>query len=199
VSDLVCWTSTIHGRMQNRVVQEHHALLGLAIPAFGVILIGRIEVGVGIEGGEERGFVVGSSTHVTESESLPRGDGVTATDQVFTAARRAVERVSETAVAGIGLGGEHSALRGIMQGVVEARNRSGTVTEGRVFGHVLHALAVDPHLAVVTDTLKILDPGKGQSPFRCLLVNRSCHDVPSFFLCASSNVGAYCNTPLRTQ
>jgi hypothetical protein len=68
----------------------------------------------------------------------------------------------------------------IMERVVETGDRAGAVAEGWVFGHVLHALAVDPHLAVVSETVEILGAGERPSLRERRFCRCGLHRIPSF-------------------
>jgi hypothetical protein len=57
-----------------------------------------------------------------------------------------------------------AALVVLVQGVVEAREHPGAVLECRMRGDVLHALAVDPHLAAVVEALEELFAGVRERP-----------------------------------
>src|SRR5215203_3248062 len=61
ISDLVWGPVAIHRRVDNRVIHEWNALLAEFVPAPGIVLIGSVEVGVGTQGCEERGLVIGRS------------------------------------------------------------------------------------------------------------------------------------------
>jgi hypothetical protein len=53
-------------------------------------------------------------------------------------------------------GGEKVALRRIMQRIVQAHDGAGSVTEGGVRRHILHAFAIDVDLACVAQAFEIL-------------------------------------------
>src|ERR1044071_7020336 len=92
------------------------------------------------------------------------GDGIALTDQVLARARHAEELVRESAGAGIGRTGEYVLLGRVMQRVVEPRDRARGIAKGRMRGHVVDALAVDPYLAAIAQAFEIFRPGEGTRP-----------------------------------
>ena len=78
VRHLVRRTVAIDGRMDDRVVDEGHALLAELVPAPRVVLIGIVEIGVGAERGEERRLVVGRAADPAVGDARPFGDRVAA-------------------------------------------------------------------------------------------------------------------------
>ena len=66
----------IHRGMDDGVVDEGHALLGVAIPALRVGLVGRVEVRVGAESAEEGRLVVGGAPEPAIGETRPGRDGI---------------------------------------------------------------------------------------------------------------------------
>src|SRR5262245_10692374 len=65
-------------RMDDRVVDEWYALAALAIPAPRILLIGRVELGVGAERCEERGLVIGRAAEPAIGDARPFGDRIAA-------------------------------------------------------------------------------------------------------------------------
>jgi hypothetical protein len=51
IGDVVRRALTTHRWMGQGVIQEQHPLLGVAIPASGVVLVGGIEVSIGHQSG----------------------------------------------------------------------------------------------------------------------------------------------------
>ena len=107
------------------------------VPAPGILLPRRVEVGVGAERGEERRLVVGRAADPAVGEPRPGGDGVARRNQVGGGFRRAEKGVRHTAIAGVGRDEQFLALFAVMQGVVEAGDHPRRVAEGRMAGHVL--------------------------------------------------------------
>ncbi len=146
----------VDGRMDDGVVDERHALLGEAVPALGVLLPGRVELGVGAERAEERRLVVGRAAEPAVAELGPLGDGVAAGDQLLDGPGALEVGVRHAAVAGVGRHQQLGAMLGVVQRVVEARQHARGVAEGRMRGDVLDALAVDVDLAAVAQQLQEL-------------------------------------------
>jgi hypothetical protein len=113
VGVLVSRSGAVDRRMDDRMIQEQHALLRFAVPAAGVLLVRREELCVGPERGEKRRFVVRGSAHESICEPLPAGDGVARDGEPFLRLRRAKEGMGEAAVAGVGLAGEDRRELGI--------------------------------------------------------------------------------------
>ena len=156
VADVLQRTVAVDGRVDDRVVPVQDALLGLAVPAPGVVLVGLIEVGVGAQCGQERRLVVGAAPQPPIAQTGPLGDRLQIADAVLGAARVAEEPMGAPAAAGVGLGRDHVAGGGIVQSVVQPCDRPGGVTERRVRRDVLDPLAVDVHLPAVAQALQIL-------------------------------------------
>ncbi len=171
VADLVDALVAIDRRVDDRVVEEQAALLGLLVPALRVLLVRLVEVRVRAERAEERGLVVGAAAHPAVADARPLGDRVAVGDDVLDRAGRAEERVGEGAAAGVGRRREDVAARRVVERVVHARDHPGRVAERRVRGDVVHALAVRPDLAAVADRLEVLGPrhrldGRGRRGLR---------------------------------
>ena len=149
----------IDRRMDDRVVDEGHALLAEVVPVEGVGLVGRVELGIGAEGPQKGGLVVGGAAHPAIGESGPLGDGVSRAHLFGRGVGHAEPGVR--VVARVGLHRELRFHLGIVQGVEQAREHAGGVAEGRVLGDLADPLAVDPHLAAVVEALQKLLAGHG--------------------------------------
>src|SRR5207249_1787740 len=71
VADLVRRPVAVDRRVDDGVVHVEHLLLRPLVPAAGVFLVRRVEVGVGPEGGEECRLVVGRSAHPAVGHPCP--------------------------------------------------------------------------------------------------------------------------------
>ena len=146
-------------RVDDRVVDERHPLLGVPVPAPGVVLVGRVELGVRPERAQERGLVVGRAAEPAVGDARPRRDRVAAGHLLLHRRRRPEVAMREPAPLG-GLGEHVLAARVVVvQRVVQAGEHPGAVLERRVRGDVLHPLAVDPHLPPVVEALEELLAG----------------------------------------
>src|SRR5207249_10675034 len=146
-------------RMDDRVVDERHALLRVAIPAAGVVLVGSVELGVRAERAQERRLVVGRAAEPTVAETRPRRDRVAPGHLLLDGRRRAEVSVREAAP--LRRLGEHvlAALVVVVQRIVKPRKHPGAVLKRRMGRDVLDALAVDPDLAAVVEALEKLLAG----------------------------------------
>src|SRR4029453_6606815 len=81
----------------DRVVDERYALLGEPVPAPRVVLIGRIELGVGPERAQERRLVVGRAAEPPVGDARPRRDRVAPGHLLLDRGRRAEVSVREPA------------------------------------------------------------------------------------------------------
>ena len=156
VADVLQRPVAVDRRVDDRVVPVQDALLGLAVPAPSVLLVGLVEVGVGAERGQERRLVVGAAPEPPVAQAGPLGDRLQVADAVLGAARVAEELVGAPAAPGVGLGGDHIAGCRVVQRVVQPRDRAGRVTERGMRGDVLDPLAVHVHLPAVTQALQVL-------------------------------------------
>ncbi len=152
--------AAVGGRIDQRVVEEQAFFLRLAIPSERVFLVGRVELGIGSQRAGEARLVVGRSSEPAIRDFRPLGDRVARTHQIVGSARDLVELVREAAVAGIGGRGENRAPLRIVQRVIHPRQHPRRVAEGRMRGHVLDALAVNPDLARIADALQELLAGE---------------------------------------
>ena len=143
VADLVRRPVAVDRRMDDGVVDERHALLAELVPALRVVLVRRVELGVGAERRQERRLVVGRAADPAVGEPRPFGDRVAAGKQILERLRRLEEGVRLAAVAGVGRHQELVLALGVVQRVVEARDHPRGVAEGRMRRDVLDPLAVD--------------------------------------------------------
>ena len=160
VSDLVGGTVPIDRRLDEGVVQEEHPLLRRAIPPPRVVLIRRVEVGVGAERRQERGLVVRRAAHPAVAQARPSGDRVARRDQIVGARRRAEVPMRVAARTGIGRAGQLGMRGWIVERVIEPCQHPGRIAKGRMRRDVLDALAVDPDLAAVTEAFQELLAGQ---------------------------------------
>ena len=91
-------------------------------------------------------------------------DGVALADQLLARARGAEEFVGEAAGAGVGRRGQQRLGLGVMQRVVEPRDRARGIAERRMGGDVLDPLAVDIDFAAVAQAFEIFRAGE-RPPF----------------------------------
>ena len=146
--------------MDDCVVPVEDPFLSLPIPAPGVVLVRLVEVGIGPECGQERRLVIRASPEPSVADPCPFGDRLEVAHTVLDRPREAEELVGHAVAAGIGPGRDHLAPLGIVERVVEPRDRSRRVSERRVGRDVLDPLPVDVDLAAVADALQILVPGE---------------------------------------
>ena len=159
VADLVRRPVAIDRRMDDRMIDERHALLAEFVPASGVVLVRIVEIRVGAEGSEKRRLVVRRAPHPAVGHARPFGDGVAAGDQVIHGLRRLEEGVRHSAIAGVGRQQQLFLSLVVMQRVEQARHHAGGVAEGRMGGDVLDAFAIDEDLAAVAQRLDIFRAG----------------------------------------
>src|SRR5271170_803592 len=155
VRDLVRRSIAIDRRVDDRVIDERDALLAEAVPASRIVLVRIVEFGVGAEGGEEGGLVVGRTAEPTVGDARPFGDRVAAGDELLHIFRRLEEGVREAAVAGVGRQQELVLAFGVMQGVVEPSDHARGVAERRMGRDVLNPLPVDIDLTAVAKFFEI--------------------------------------------
>ena len=120
------------GGMDDGVVDEGHALLAVAVPAPGVVLVGIVEIGVGAERRQERRLVVGRAADPAIGDARPFGDRLAPGEQILERLRRLEEGVRLAAVAGVGRHHDALASARVVQRVVEAGDHAGGVAEGRM-------------------------------------------------------------------
>ena len=167
VADLVGRLVAIDRWVDDRVVPVQDALLRLAIPALGVLLVGLVEVRVGAERREERRLVVGAAAEPPIRQPRPLRDRPEVADAVLGALGITEELVRAPAAAGVGLGRQHIAVLVVVQRVVQARDRARRVAKRRMRRYVLDALAVDVHLPAVAQALQILRAGQRRGSAGC--------------------------------
>ncbi len=130
-------------RMDDRVIDERHALLREAIPAPRVGFIGRVELRVRSERPEKRRLVVGRASAPAVGEARPRRDRVASRELLRR--RRAEVAVREPALLG-GLDAHAPAKRVVLvQRIVETGEHSGPVYGSvSVFGLAGTAMVAPP-------------------------------------------------------
>ena len=104
----------VHRRVEEGVIEKRHPLLGFPIPAPGVVLVGLIEVGIGAQGGEEGGFVIGRAAHPAIGHAGPGGDRIACADEVISTGRRPEEFVRIPARPGVSRTGQRGLTRRVM-------------------------------------------------------------------------------------
>ena len=159
VAHLVRRPVAIDRRMNDRVIDEGHALLAELVPAPRILLIRIVEVGIGAERRQKRRLVVRCAAHPAIGELRPFGDGVAAGDRLLERLRRLEESVGHPAIAGVGRQQDLVLALGVVQRIVKPRHHFRGVAERRVLGDVLDALAVDVDLAVVGQRGEIIRAG----------------------------------------
>ena len=144
----------IHRRMDDRVVDERQPLLAVAVPVPRVVLIRRIEFGVGTERGEERRLVVGRPAQPAIAQPRPGGDRVTRRDLLV--GRAWSHEIPMREAAPFGRACQHVAALGVVrvQRVVKPREHPCDVAERGMAGDVRDALAIDPDLAAIVETVE---------------------------------------------
>src|SRR5207245_5500263 len=122
--------------------------------------------GIGAEGGEKRGLVIGRAPEPAIAQARPGGDGVTPGDEVLSRARR--DEIFMGKAAPFGRAAQHALFLFMVrvQGVVEPGDHPCGVAEGRMLGDVLDPLAVDPYLATGIEAVEKLLAGVWQPRLR---------------------------------
>ena len=160
VGDLVRRPVAIDRRVDDRVVDERHALLAEAVPAPARCPGRVVEVGVGAERREERRLVVGRAAHPAVGDPRPFGDRVGGPAiKSARRLRRLEEGVRQAAAAGVGRQQDLARALRIVERIEQARGHARGVAERRVRGDVLDPLAVDVDLAPVAQRIQILGGG----------------------------------------
>ena len=143
-------------RLHDRVVDERHPLLAEAVPAARILVVGLVELGIGAESGEKRRLVVWRAAEPAISQPRPRGDRVASSYLFLGRTRRHEIAVSEAAP--FGRAAQRILLLGVvaMQRVVKPRNHPRCIAKGRMLGDFFYALAIDPHLPAIVETVEKL-------------------------------------------
>ena len=180
VLHLVGGARAIDRRVHDRVVHEQDVFLRAAIPALRVLGKFSVELVVGAERVHQRRLVVGRAPHPAVRHARPGRDGVALADDVLARARDLEEFVGVSARPGVGRPCQHGLALGIVQRVVETRDRARGITERRMRGDVLDPLAVDIDLTPVAQACEILRAGE-RPPRRsdCVLGLRAAHGFSS--------------------
>ena len=160
VLHLVGGAGAVDRRIDDGVVHEQDVFLRAAIPALRVVGELSVELVIGAERVHQRRLVVGRAPHPAVGHARPGRDGVALADHVLARARDAEEFVGVAAGAGIGRPGQHGLALGIVQRVVEPRDRARGIAERRMRGDVLDPLAVDIDLAPVAQACEIFRAGE---------------------------------------
>ena len=151
----------VHRGIDQGMVQERHALLGILVPVqsiTGVIAeIFRVES----QGQHQAGLVVRGTPHPAVGQAGPLGDRLALRNHVLAGFRHFKIGMRKTAVTGIRIGAQVRVLLIIMQRVVKAGHHPGGIAKGRVFRHVRDPLPVDPDLPVVLQVLEKFRAGIG--------------------------------------
>ncbi len=101
VRDLIWRLVPVHGRMNDRVVHERHALLAEGVPAFRVVLIWLVELRIAAQRAQERCLVVGSPAHPAVSDPLPFGNRIAPGNRFLQVLRRLEECVRHAVAVGV--------------------------------------------------------------------------------------------------
>src|SRR5262249_1596490 len=86
--------------MDDRVIDERHALLAHPVPAPSVALVGRVDLTVGTQRPKERGLVVRRATQPAIGDARPLGDCIAARHLLLQVGRRLEIAVREAAPLG---------------------------------------------------------------------------------------------------
>ena len=159
VGDFVRRTVAIDRRMDDRVVDERHALLAELVPALGIVLVRFVEIGIRAERRQERGLVIRRPSHPSIGDPGPFGDRITPGDEVVHGLRRLEEGVRHAAIAGVGRQQKLVLALVVVQRVVEAGDHARGVAEGRMRGDVFDPLTVDVDGAIVAQRVQIFLAG----------------------------------------
>ena len=149
-------------RVDERMVDERYPLLAVSVPAPRIFLIGLIKFRIGAQRREKCGLVVGRPPEPPIGQARPGRDRVAAGDQLLGGARRHEIPMGEAAP--FGRAGQHALAIGMvaMQRVVESGDHPRGIAKGRMGGHVLDPLAVDPHLPAVVEAIEEFLAGVGK-------------------------------------
>ena len=133
-----------------------------AVPGLGVVGELAVERRIGAERIHQRRLVVGRAAHPAVGHARPVRDGVALADHVLARARDAEKFVGETAGAGIGRTGQHVLGLGVVQRIVEPRDRARGVAERRMHGDIVDPLAVDIDLTTIAQAFEVFLAGERQ-------------------------------------
>jgi len=149
ILDLIGRLGTVDRRVDDGVIHEQHVVLGAPMPALRISRELVVESVVGPERVHQRRLVVGRTPHPAIGHASPGRDGIALADQILARMGDAKEFMGKAAVSGIGRTGQYVLGGGVVQRVVELRDRARSVAERRVGGDVGNALAIDVDLAPV--------------------------------------------------
>lgn len=158
IANLIGRPIAIDRRMNDGVVDVRHTLLAELVPTARILLIGLIELGVGTQGGEEGGLVVGCAAHPAVRDPRPLRDGIAPGEQIGRRPGSAEISVGHATVAGIRRQQNPLAARGIVERIVKACHHAGGVAERRMNGHIGNALAIQENLAAIPERCEIFLP-----------------------------------------
>ena len=151
----------VHRGIDQGMVQERHALLGILVPVQGITGVIAEIFRVESQGQHQAGLVVRSTPHPAVGQPRPLGDGLALGDYVLASFRHLKIGMRKAAVTGIRIGAQVRVLLIIMQRVVKTGHHPGRIAKRRVFRHVRDPLSVDPDLPVVFQILKKFSAGIG--------------------------------------
>ncbi len=149
ITDFVRWSVAIDRGMDDRVIDERHALLAEFVPALCVALIRIVEIRIGAKGAEKRRLVVRRAAHPAVGHARPFGDSVAAGDEILHGLWRLEESMRHPAIAGVGRQQQLFLSLVVVQGIEQARHHPRGIAEGGVGRDILDAFSVDEHLAAV--------------------------------------------------
>ena len=164
VLDLIHRFGAIHRRIDDGVIHEQHVFLGAPVPGLGVLGELAIEIVIGAERVHQRRLVVRRAPHPAVGHARPVRDGVALSNQFLARTRGAEEFVREAAGAGIGRSGQQRLGLGVVQRVIEPRDRARGIAERRMGGDILDPLAVDVDFPAVAQAFQVLRAGE-RPPF----------------------------------
>jgi hypothetical protein len=168
----------IDRRLHDCVVDERHALLAEAVPAACILLVGLVKRRIGAKSGEKGCLVVGRAAEPAIGQPRPRGDRVAGRNLVLH--RTWSHEIAVGEPAPFGRTAQQILILGVIsvQRVVKPCNHPRGIAKGRMFGNFLYALAVDPHLPPVVETVEKLLTRIGQrGHVRCLPARLSRLDI----------------------
>ena len=151
----------VHRGIDQGMVQERHALLGVPVPVQGITGVIAEVLRVEAQGQHQAGLVIRSAPHPAVGQPGPLGDGFALGNHVLAAPGHLEVGMGKTAVTGIRIGAQVRVLLIIMQRVVKAGHHPGGIAKRRVLRHVRDPLPVDPDFPVVFQVLKKFRAGIG--------------------------------------